>query len=138
MITGSPGKANRVPPATWKDVERRVCRALRLQRNPGSGSNGGMGSCGDCAAPEVGRPRGWLYVEIKHRANGFTLWHDTQKKAKAERRTPILVQHEKGTQNYLVTVPLPLFAALLDAADANGTHVTVIAPEKIGDANNGA
>lgn len=114
------------PSATWKAVELRVCRALRLGRNPGSGSNGGLGSCGDCAVFE-GRPRGWLYVEIKHFAKSalFTLWKDTQKKAILERRTPVVIMHEKGTQSYLVTLDLAFFRRILDIADRNGTLTEV-------------
>lgn len=96
-----------------------------MERNPGSGSNGGMGSCGDCAAPDIRLPRGWLYVEIKHFARSalFTLWKDTETKAKAEKRTPIVVQHEKGTQRYLATLDLGTLAKLIDIADADGSRV---------------
>lgn len=110
------------PRTTWQAVERRVCARLRLVRTPLSGRNGGTGTCGDCTGAELGRPRGWLYTEIKHRAAGFALWKDTAAKAKAERRTPVLIQHEKGTQNYAVTIPLALFERLLDLADARGTQ----------------
>lgn len=115
------------PSSTWKAVERRICRLLRLERNPGSGSNGGAGSCGDCLAPDLGKPRGWLYIEIKHTARAaiFTLWKDTVGKAKSERRTPIVVQHEKNTQNYLATVDLAFLAMLIDKADLNGTLTEV-------------
>lgn len=110
------------PSSTWKSVERRICRVFGLERNPGSGSNGGAGSCGDCLVPELGKPRGWLYVEVKHMAKAaiFTLWKDTVNKATNEKRIPIVVQHEKGTQRYLATVDLDTLAQLIDIADDKG------------------
>ena len=104
------------PSSTWKSVERRVCGWFRGTRAPLSGRNGGAGTSGDY----VGRP--WLYIEIKHRAKAeiFSLFRDTQAKATAERRTPIVVYHMKGTRSYIAVSDAQWLARLLDAADAAG------------------
>lgn len=101
---------------TWKAVERKIAGWFRGVRAPLSGRNGGAGTSGDY----VGRP--WLYLEIKHYARMaiFTLWKDTADKAKRERRRPIVVCHEKGTQNYIAVCDAKWLAAVIDLLDNNG------------------
>lgn len=107
---------------TWKAAERRIAARLRGIRAPLSGRNGGAGTSGDYISSSPGRH--WLYAEFKHYAKAaiFTLFKDTDEKAKREGRRPIVVMHEKGTRNYVAVMSLDLAVYLLDKADANGTE----------------
>lgn len=92
-----------------------------MLRCPLSGRNGGAGTCGDCYEPRPDKRRDNLYVEIKHYASnripGGALFKDTKAKAKAEKRTPVIVMHEKGTRNRFVILDFETFCALLDKAE---------------------
>lgn len=103
-----------MPTQTWKAVERRICRMFRRERNPGSGSNGGSGSRGDCYP----LPNDPLYLEIKHfapaRVPGFALWKDTKAKAEHEKKTPIVVYHVAGTSIYLAVCEASYLADLIN------------------------
>jgi hypothetical protein len=93
-----------------------------MMRTPLSGRGGGAGTSGDCYAA-VGASRSKLYVEVKHYARAFifSLFKDTETKAARERRTPIVVMHEKGTQRYVAAIDLELLCYLLDKVDGDGT-----------------
>ncbi len=80
---------------TWKAVERRIAKRLGGQRNPLSGIRSGHGTHGDLLHPT-------LYGEFKHtvRAAILTLLRATRKLAKREHKMPLIVMHEKGTENY--------------------------------------
>ena len=110
---------------TWKAAERRIAARLRGTRAPLSGRNGGAGTSGDYVSGVPGRK--WLYAEIKHytRAAILTLFRDTEAKAKRESRRPLVVMHEKGTQNYVAVLDFDDLCRLLDIADANGSVVEI-------------
>jgi len=83
------------PPATWKSVERRVARFLGAERNPLSGGNS-KHTRSDSLHP-------FLFVETKHGAGCPTTWeavmklfNDTETKAWAEHKLPLVVLHPKG------------------------------------------
>ena len=105
---------------SWKAEERRTCATLKMLRSPLSGRNGGAGTNGDCYDPTTARSN--LYVEIKHyatgRVPGGALFRDTRDKAKKEKRTPIVVMHEKGTRNRFAWIDFEFLCELLDAKDS--------------------
>lgn len=93
-----------MPSATWKAVELRIARRLGGKRNPLSGIRSGHGTHGDLLHPT-------LYGEFKHtkRAAILTLLRATRKLAKREHKMPLIVMHEKGTENYAAVLPLDDF-----------------------------
>lgn len=82
----------------WKQVERRVANFFHTQRNPLSGA-GAKHSSSDTLHPR-------LYIEIKHRKqlSVWSLYKEVTKLAKKENKIPVLVQHEKGMEGFLITV----------------------------------
>ncbi|RLG33696.1 hypothetical protein DRN97_04450 [Methanosarcinales archaeon] len=95
---------------TWQKLEERVCGKFGGKRNPLSGSNSKHDTSADCI--ECGD----LYIEVKLRANFFhhTLFKDVAKKAKKERKLPLLVTHEKGKESELVILKIEDFLALTE------------------------
>lgn len=93
-----------MPNATWKAIERRVAKDLGGTRNPLSGIRSGHGTHGDILHPT-------LYGEIKHTARAaiLTLLREVQRLAKREHKMPLIVMHEKGTQNYAAVLPFSDF-----------------------------
>ena len=96
-----------MPDRTWKAVERAIAKRLGGRRNPLSGIRSGHGTHGDLLHPT-------LYGEFKHtkRAAILTLLRETVKLAKRERKMPLIVMHEKGTQNYAAVLPLSDFETI--------------------------
>jgi hypothetical protein len=95
---------------TWKAVERRIAKQLGGQRNPLSGIRSGHGTHGDLLHPT-------LYGEFKHtkRAAILSLLRATVKLAKRERKIPLVIMHEKGTQNYAAVLPFSDFLTIWNA-----------------------
>ncbi len=96
-----------MPDQTWKAVERRLAKQLGGQRNPLSGIRSGHGTHGDLLHPTV-------YGEFKHTARAaiLSLLRATVRLAKRERKMPIIVMHEKGTQNYAAVLPFSDFLTI--------------------------
>lgn len=84
--------------ALWKVVERRVASMFGSARRPLSGSNSGTG--GDDALHKR------LHIETKHRKQHslWTLFRQTKRAAKQERKTPIVAIHEKGCHGILLVI----------------------------------
>ncbi len=96
-----------MPDKTWKALERRLAAQLGGRRNPLSGIRSGHGTHGDLLHPT-------LYGEFKHTARAaiLTLLRGTVKLAKREHKMPLVVVHEKGTQNYAAVLPFSDFLTI--------------------------
>lgn len=110
-----------MPDKTWKAAERRIAARLGGKRNPLSGIRSGHGTHGDILHPTI-------YGEFKHtqRAAILTLLRATRKLAKQEHKMPLIVMHEKGTQNYAAVLPLDDFTKIWDLlreAGASAKHM---------------
>ena len=81
----------------WKSFERKVAEFFGTKRVPLSGSNSGHGTNSDSLHPKV-------YIECKVREK-FSIWSlfvDTEKKAKVEKKVPVVALKQKGEQGYLL------------------------------------
>ncbi|MDG7047719.1 MAG: hypothetical protein JRN61_01930 [Nitrososphaerota archaeon] len=92
---------------TWKAVERRVARMFGSERNPLSGS-----SSRHTQADVI---HDHLYIEVKHRAKipFYTVWQDTMTKAAQEGKVPIVIFHEKGSDQYIAMVDAKFLAEVV-------------------------
>ena len=110
-----------MPSSTWKDVERRIARRLGGRRNPLSGIRSGHGTHGDILHPTI-------YGEFKHTARAaiLTLLRATVKLAKREHKMPLLVMHEKGTQDYAVVLTLDDWERVWSMLVEAGNPVNVV------------
>ena len=82
---------------TWKRFERVVASFFGTRRVPLSGSNSGHGTNSDSMHPKV-------YIECKVREK-FSLWSlfkDTETKAKIEKKVPVVAIKQKGETGYLL------------------------------------
>lgn len=85
--------------STWKAFERLVATFFGTRRVPLSGSNSGHNTNSDSLHED-------LYVECKVRAK-FALWTlfmDTEKKAKEEDKLPVVAIKQKGGRGYLLII----------------------------------
>ena len=83
----------------WKNFERTVAKDFGTKRVPLSGSNSGHNTNSDTLHEK-------LYIECKVR-NSFSLWSlftDTEKKAKVENKIPVVAIKEKGKEGYLILI----------------------------------
>jgi hypothetical protein len=82
----------------WKQMERRVAKFMKGQRTPLSGSNSHQTSS-DVIHPD-------LYIECKLRAHlsVASLYADTEKKAKKEKKIPVVVLKEKNKKGELYVI----------------------------------
>jgi len=80
---------------SWKRVEGKVAARFGTERTPLSGGNSKI-TRSDTLSKDK-------YIEVKCRKTWavFTLFRDTAKKAKKEKKMPMLVLHETGTHLYL-------------------------------------
>lgn len=95
---------------TWQIGESRVARMFGAERNVGSGSMGRK----DLTASDSTHPI--LFIETKHKAKSAvrTLYDGTAKKAKKEKKIPLVVQLDKNRPGTLITLmidDLPAVAA---------------------------
>jgi hypothetical protein len=72
-----------------------------------SGIRSGHGTHGDILHPTI-------YGEFKHtqRAAVLTLLREVRRLAQREHKMPLIVMHEKGTQNYATVLPLSDFETI--------------------------
>lgn len=96
-----------MPDATWKQVERRICKKLGGTRTPLSGSHSKI-TAGDCLHDRY-------YVEIKHRKRVPFLkkFNETLNNAKNEKKIPMMIIHEKGKKSSIVMIRLEDFVKLI-------------------------
>lgn len=83
----------------WKQFERDVASTFSCKRVPLSGSNSGHGTSSDSL-------HGELYIECKYRQRFelWTLFEDTEKKARAEGKLPVVAIKQKGAKGFLLLV----------------------------------
>lgn len=85
--------------SAWKSFERTVANYFGTRRVPLSGSNSGHGTNSDSLHPK-------LYIECKVRGK-ISLWQlfvDTEKKAKVEKKLPVVAIKQKGERGYLLVM----------------------------------
>lgn len=83
----------------WKSFERTVAEFFGTRRVPLSGSNSGHGTNSDSLHPK-------LYIECKVR-NKIAIWQlfvDTERKAKVEKKIPVVAIKQKGEKGYLLVI----------------------------------
>lgn len=85
--------------STWKGFERTVAEFFGTKRVPLSGSNSGHNTNSDSLHPS-------LYIECKVRGkiSLWSLFEDTENKAKVEKKFPIVAIKEKGKKGYLLLI----------------------------------
>lgn len=85
--------------STWKKFERDTASFFHTRRVPLSGSNSGHNTNSDTLHPD-------LYIECKLRGK-FSLWslfEDTEKKAKKEGKIPVVALKQKGAKGFLIMI----------------------------------
>lgn len=85
--------------SAWKSFERLVAGFFGTKRVPLSGSNSGHGTNSDSLHPK-------LYIECKVRGK-ISLWSlftDTENKAKVEGKIPVVAIKQKGERGYLLVI----------------------------------
>ena len=100
---------------TWKSAERRIARKFGAERNVGSGSMGRKDKSSSDSTHDT------LYIENKLRVkhSAVSLYDDTARKAKKEKKIPMVTLSEKGRPGFWVLVHidhLPLVTAELAKA----------------------
>jgi hypothetical protein len=100
---------------TWKASERRIARMFGAERNIGSGSMGRKDKTSSDSTHDT------LYIECKLREkhSAVSLYDDTAKKAKKEKKIPVVTLSEKKRPGFWVLVHidhLPLVTAELAKA----------------------
>lgn len=85
--------------SAWKQLERRVAEMFGTKRVPLSGSNSGHNTNSDSLHPK-------LYIECKLRQKIaiWQLFEDTERKAKAEDKIPIVAIKQKGAKGELLVI----------------------------------
>lgn len=83
---------------TWKAFERVVAKFFGSTRTALSGGNSKI-TRSDSLHPD-------LFIECKYRATNalHTLFKDTEKKARIERKLPVVCTKAKGEQGFLITI----------------------------------
>ena len=85
--------------SAWKSFERLVASFFGTKRVPLSGSNSGHGTNSDSLHPKI-------YIECKVRGK-ISLWSlfiDTENKAKVEGKVPVVAIKQKGERGYLLII----------------------------------
>lgn len=83
----------------WKGFEMKVAKFFGTRRVPLSGSNSGHNTNSDSLHEE-------LYIECKVR-NKIAIWSlfvDTENKAKVEKKVPVVALKQKGEKGYLLVI----------------------------------
>ena len=90
---------NSTSKSCWKGFERKVAEDFGTKRVPLSGSNSGHNTNSDSLHPE-------LYIEckVRHKISLWTLFTDTEDKAKHENKVPIVAIKQKGAKGYLLVL----------------------------------
>lgn len=85
--------------STWKAFERTVAAMFGTKRVPLSGSNSGHNTNSDSLHPH-------LYIECKVRGKSaiWSLFSDTEKKAKVEGKIPLVALKQKGERGFIIVL----------------------------------
>ena len=101
---------------TWKQFERDVAALFGTKRVPLSGSNSGHGTNSDTLHER-------LYIEckVRQKISLWALFEDTEKKAKAEKKTPVVAIKQKGSKGMLIVMrPKDIEKILKEIHNENG------------------
>jgi hypothetical protein len=100
---------------TWKSSERRIARMFGAERNVGSGSMGRK----DKTSSDSTHPTLYIECKLREKHSAVSLYDDTAKKAKKEKKIPVVTLSEKKRPGFWVLVHidhLPLVTAELAKA----------------------
>lgn len=85
--------------STWKRFERVVATFFGTRRVPLSGSNSGHNTNSDSMHPEI-----YIECKVREKFSIWTLFKDTEEKAKVEKKVPVVALKQKGEQGYLLLI----------------------------------
>lgn len=85
--------------SAWKSFERLVASFFGTKRVPLSGSNSGHGTNSDSLHPKI-----YIECKVRHKFSLWSLFIDTEKKAKVENKVPVVAIKQKGEKGYLLVV----------------------------------
>lgn len=85
--------------SSWKSFERLVASFFGTKRVPLSGSNSGHGTNSDSLHPKI-----YIECKVRHKFSLWSLFIDTEKKAKVENKVPVVAIKQKGEKGYLLVV----------------------------------
>jgi len=100
---------------TWKSSERRIARMFGAERNVGSGSMGRD----DKSSSDSTHPTLYIECKLREKHSAVSLHDDTARKAKKEKKIPVVTLSEKKRPGFWVLVHidhLPLVTAELAKA----------------------
>lgn len=85
--------------SAWKSFERLVASFFGTKRVPLSGINSGHGTNSDSLHPKI-----YIECKVRHKFSLWSLFIDTEKKAKVENKVPVVAIKQKGEKGYLLVV----------------------------------
>lgn len=83
----------------WKSFERIVASFFGTKRVPLSGSNSGHGTNSDSLHPKV-----YIECKVRGKISLWSLFSDTESKAKVEGKVPVVAIKQKGERGYLLVM----------------------------------
>lgn len=83
----------------WKSFERLVASFFGTKRVPLSGSNSGHGTNSDSLHPKV-----YIECKVRGKISLWSLFADTESKAKVEGKVPVVAIKQKGERGYLLVM----------------------------------
>ena len=85
--------------SSWKSFERVVASFFGTKRVPLSGSNSGHGTNSDSLHPKV-----YIECKVRGKISLWSLFSDTENKAKVEGKVPVVAIKQKGERGYLLVM----------------------------------
>lgn len=85
--------------SNWKSFERLVAGFFGTRRVPLSGSNSGHGTNSDSLHPKV-----YIECKVRGKISLWSLFADTESKAKVEGKVPVVAIKQKGERGYLLVM----------------------------------
>lgn len=83
----------------WKGFERLVAKFFGSKRVPLSGSNSGHGTNSDSLHPKV-----YIECKVREKIAIWSLFVDTENKAKVEKKVPVVALKQKNEKGYLLVI----------------------------------
>lgn len=85
--------------SAWKSFERLVASFFGTKRVPLSGSNSGHGTNSDSLHPKI-----YIECKVRGKISLWSLFTDTENKAKVEGKVPVVAIKQKGERGYLLVM----------------------------------
>ena len=85
--------------SAWKSFERLVASFFGTKRVPLSGSNSGHGTNSDSLHPKI-----YIECKVRGKISLWSLFTDTENKAKVEGKVPVVAIKQKGERGYLLII----------------------------------